>query len=323
MPLSRKTLINVGLLILVNAMWAAQYAAYKTATQQMGPITVSAWTFLLASILLSLFLIRERRWSGKQGDPQGSTPGLEGSPERSFWARRNLLEFVVIGILGLVPSSAFLAWGEIRSTASNAALIYLTVPIITALLAVMILGEKMTFVRWASLALSLVGVLILSDFDWRHMALASSKYLLGNVLVLLACTTSSFYNVYAKELLRRFTPLEVLVYGYLIALVVSLPLSIGVENFSLAVVRNYTGATWLALVVLSTISWGLAMILWMFLLKKLDVSQASVSIYLLPLFGVLISAATLKENITPTMIVGGAVTLIGTVLITSTETSTP
>lgn len=74
MPLSRKTLINVGLLILVNAMWAAQYAAYKTATQQMGPITVSAWTFLLASILLSLFLIRERRWSGKQGDPQGSTP---------------------------------------------------------------------------------------------------------------------------------------------------------------------------------------------------------------------------------------------------------
>lgn len=323
MPWSRKVLVNVGLLVLVNAMWAAQYAAYKTATGQMGPITVSAWTFLLASVLLLLFLIRERRRSGRHGDPQSSTPSVEGSPERSFWARPNLLGFVMIGILGLVPSSAFLAWGEIRSTASNAALIYLTVPIITAVLAVMILGEKMTLVRWASLALSLVGVLILSDFDWRHLQLASSKYLLGNVLVLVACASSSFYNVYCKELLRRFTPLEVLVYGYVIALVVCLPLLIGVEDFSLASVGTYTGATWLALVVLSTISWGLAMVLWMFLLKRLDVSQASVSIYLLPLLGILIAAATIKEKITPTMIVGGAVTLIGTVLITSTETSTP
>ena len=61
------------------------------------------------------------------------------------------------------------------------------------------------------------------------------------------------------------------------------------------------------------------MVLWMFLLKRLDVSQASVSIYLLPFLGVLISAVTLNERITPTMIVGGLVTLAGTILITSLE----
>ncbi len=38
------------------------------------------------------------------------------------------------------------------------------------------------------------------------------------------------------------------------------------------------------------------MVLWMFLLKRLDVSQGSVSIYLLPFLGVLISAVTLKEK---------------------------
>jgi drug/metabolite transporter (DMT)-like permease len=61
------------------------------------------------------------------------------------------------------------------------------------------------------------------------------------------------------------------------------------------------------------------MVLWMFLLKRLDVSQASVSIYLLPFLGVLISAITLKERITPAMIVGGFITLAGTILITSFE----
>ena len=66
-------------------------------------------------------------------------------------------------------------------------------------------------------------------------------------------------------------------------------------------------------------SWGLAMLLWMFLLRRLDVSQASVSIYLLPFLGVLISEVTLKEKITTTMITGGLVTLMGTILITTTE----
>ena len=322
MPFSRRAGVNVGLLVLVNAMWAAQYAAYKTATQQMGPIAVSAWTFLLASVLLSLFLIRERSLSRKRAGFRGLTSTENRSKERSFWGRRNLVGLLMVGVFGLVPASACLAWGETRSTASNAALIYLTVPIITALLAAAILGEKMTLARWTSLAVSLAGVMVLSDFDWRHLELASSRFLLGNVLVLLACTSSSFYNVYSKELLRRFSPLEVLVYGYALALVVSLPLLFGAERFSFAAVATYTRATWLALFVLSTLSWGLAMVLWMFLLKRLDVSQASVSIYLLPLFGVLISAATLRERITPTMIVGGAVTLIGTVLITSTEAST-
>jgi drug/metabolite transporter (DMT)-like permease len=220
-----------------------------------------------------------------------------------------------------MPASAFLAWGIDRSTASNASLIYLTVPIITAVLASIILEEKMTLVRWASLFVALTGVLILSDVDWRHLQLTNTKFLLGNILVMVACTSSSFYNVYCKELLRRFTVLEVLVFGYLLAVVVSLPFLVWAEPISWAEVRSYRLSTWLAVLVLSVFSWGLAMVLWAILLKRLDVSQASVSIYLLPFFGVIISVLTLKEKITPTMVVGGLVTLAGTILITSLDPS--
>ena len=208
-----------------------------------------------------------------------------------------------------------------RSSASNAALIYLTVPIITALLASVILGEKMTMVRWLSLFIALVGVLILSDFDWRHLQLTKNQYLMGNVLVLLACATSAFYNVYCKELLRRFSPLEVLVYGYLLAVVLCLPVSVWLEGFSPASIWNYHLATWVALLALAGLSWGMAMVLWMFLLKRLDVSQASVSVYLLPFLGVLVSAIVVHESITARMLVGGLVTLVGTVLVTTTEPS--
>ncbi len=321
MPLSARSAVDVVLLVLVNVMWAGQYAAYRVATEKMGPVTVSAWTFLIAALVLLPFLMWERRHFSSDPASTGGNPSPHRSWETSLLARRNALGFLMIGVLGLIPASAFLAWGIDRSTASNAAVIYLTVPIITALLASVILFEKMTTVRWASLFLSLIGVLILSDFDWRHLELTSAKYIVGNMLVFLACASSAFYNVYSKELLRRFTPLEVLVYGYLLALVVSLPLLVWVEPLSLSGVKNYTHATWVALTVLSVFSWGLAMVLWMFLLKRLDVSQASVSIYLLPFFGVLISALVLKEKITPAMLLGGCVTLAGTILITSVETT--
>lgn len=321
MKISKRSIVDVSLLMLVNIMWAAQYAAYKTATEKMGPITVSAWTFLFAALVLLPFLARERHQRPGPGDfPAGTsraiTPG-----ERSLLNKRNIIGFLVLGVLGLIPASAFLAWGIDRSTASNASLIYLTVPIITAILASIILKEKMTWVRWGSLFVALAGVLILSDVDWRHLEVTSGKFLLGNLLVLIACSSSSFFNVFCKELLRRFTVLEVLVYGYLLAVVVSLPLLVWVEPISWGAVRGYRLSTWFSVLVLSVFSWGLAMVLWGFLLKRLDVSQASVSIYLLPFFGVIISAVTLHERITPTMIVGGIVTLAGTILITSLDPS--
>ncbi|HLI33716.1 MAG TPA: DMT family transporter, partial [Terriglobia bacterium] len=291
MKLSRRSVTDVSLLVLVNAMWAAQYAAYKVASQAMGPVTLSAWTFLFAGIILLPFLLWERRRMGR-GEAFAGPAGIALAPGgRLLFSKRNLIGFLMIGVVGLIPASVFLAWGVSRSSASDAALIYLTVPIITALLASLILKERMTWVRWGSLFLALVGVLIMSNVDWRHVGLTSSKFLTGNLLVLAACASSSFYNVYCKELLSRFTPLEVLVIGYFLAVALSIPLMGEIEGFSLQAVCSYQATAWLALIVLSALSWGLAMVLWMFLLKRLDVSQASVSIYLLPFLGVLISAA--------------------------------
>ena len=320
MRVSRRVVVDITLLVLCNTMWAAQYAAYKTATARMGPVAVSTWTFLIATLTLLPFLARERRASSRAGGPLPIDPSDQ-PVHPSPWKTENLVDFMVLGIICLIPSSALLAWGTDRSTASNAALIYLTIPIITALLASVLLDEKMTAVRWASLAVACTGVLILSDFDWRHLGLASSKYGFANFLILLACATSALYNVRCKKLLGRFSPFEVLVYGYMWALIGSVPLLIWVEPFRWSSVQTYNAATWISLLVLSVVSWGLAMVLWMYLLTRLDVSQASVSVYLLPFLGVVISSLTLREKITSTMLIGGIVTLVGTVLVTSTETS--
>lgn len=312
---SGRSLGDLGLLILVNAMWGAQFTAYKLVSSDIGPVTVGAWIFLIAGIVLAPFVVRERRQV-----PRGRTGNAQDSKsDRSLFSKRNLAGFVAISVFGLVPASAFMAWGVARSTASNSALINLTIPIITALLAVAMLGERMTAARWASLIVSLVGVLILSDFDLRHLALTSNRFLLGNILVLLSCTCSSLYNVCSKELLRRFSPVEVLTIGYFLAVLVTIPLLCWIEPFSLQALLGYSPATWIGLLLLGVFVWGLAMVLWMFLLKRLDVSQASVSVYLLPFMGVLISAIFLGEKVTGMMVLGGSVTLAGTIFVVALD----
>ena len=312
MTISRRGAADFGLLLAVNTMWAAQYAAYKTAADSMPPVTLSNWVFLLGAVVLVPFLLLERR-----GARHSAPTSL-----RSWRRKDNILGFAMLGALGLVPSSVCLAWGTELSTASNASLIYLTVPIITALLAAIILSERMTPLRWVSLAISLAGVLMLSGGDLRQARLADLRYLAGNALVLVACASSAFTNVYSKELLRRFAPVEVLVIGYLVSVLMGVPLMLAVEKFSFADALNYGARVWISLAVLGTMSWGVAIVLWLRLLTRLDVSQASVSIYLLPFLGVLIAALTLGERITVGMVVGGAITLAGTLLITVADTGT-
>lgn len=319
MKMSRKGAVDISLLVLVNMLWAAQYAAYKVATEKMGPLTVSAWTFLISSTVLFPFLIWDRRNSRSNVSAAGPADKRQLQARPSIWTRRNFSSFFIASVFGLVPGSALLAWGVDRSTASNAAIIYLTLPVITAVLASTILGERMTRLRWISLAIALAGVLILSTPDLQNMSFSEGRFLVGNVLVLLACLGSSLYNVYCKELLRRFTPMEVLVYGYLFAFAFSLVVMHWAEPFSWKSLGTYSERTWIALLVLSVFSWGLAMVLWMFLLKRLDVSQASVSIYLLPFLGVVISAITLHESIGFSTAIGGFITLAGTILITTLE----
>ena len=61
------------------------------------------------------------------------------------------------------------------------------------------------------------------------------------------------------------------------------------------------------------------MVLWMWVLKRLEVSQISVSIYLLSLFGVLLSAITLHERLTLPQLAGGVMVFLATFLTSEYE----
>jgi drug/metabolite transporter (DMT)-like permease len=69
--------------------------------------------------------------------------------------------------------------------------------------------------------------------------------------------------------------------------------------------------------VLGFLSWGFAMVLWMWVLNRLDVGQISVSVYLLPFLGLLVSVVTLHDHLHAVQLIGGLVVLLATVALTA------
>ncbi|MDR3677497.1 MAG: DMT family transporter [Acidobacteriota bacterium] len=295
------------LLILCNLMWAFQYTGAKIATRQLGPITVTFLPMAAATILLGLLLLARRgRKNAKSLLERGSF-------------LQQLLNFVALGVVGCVLSQFCITAGIKRSLASNASIITLTIPVLTALLATLLVGEKMSRLLWVSFALAIAGVLLVSDVDWHTVQIFHGKYLVGNVLILAGCFGSGFYNAFSKRLLRTFTPLEVVFYSFLVADVALFFAMLSREPLSRKLLMSLGPAVWLSLAMIAIFSLSMAMMLFFWVIDRINLTQAALSIYLLPVFGVLISTLTLKEKIRWQLVAGGLLVFVGTLLATRYE----
>ena len=291
------------LLVICNLIWASQFVLAKLVQQDMGPVTATFLPMALATLLLIPIVRYRRRRSG------AATPAPRG----------DVLRFALIGVVGQVVAQLGVTWGVRFAPASNAALLSLTLPIATAIMAYLILGEQMTKVRWLSFALAVAGVLQCSGVEWDTLSFSSSAILAGNLLILAGVLGSAFYNVYSKKLLKRYEPLEVLLYSYYAVLVCLLPINLYTEPESLQHIHAFGPMVWLGLLLLATLQYFLSMVLFLTVLTRLDAVQAGMSNYLIPVFGVFIAAAALGERLTPRMVAGGVVVLASTLLITAYE----
>jgi drug/metabolite transporter (DMT)-like permease len=158
-------------------------------------------------------------------------------------------------------------------------------------------------------------VFLLSIEDIRQSSFFRAKYLFGNALIFCGCLGSSFYNVYSKGLLKRFEEVEILIFSYVAACAASVPLLAWVEPVQLSAFAAFDWKSWAAFAFLAVFMYGVSMLLFFYVLKHIDVTVASSSLYLLPVFGVVLAAIFLGERLSFVALCGAAVVLVSTVLI--------
>jgi drug/metabolite transporter (DMT)-like permease len=287
------------LLALASLMWSGQGVAVKVLDPYLGPIAIAFLPFYVTTLLFVPLLLRMRRKN----------------PDTAAPSARDWVSFAIAGVGGQVLAQLGMTWGISKSLASNGSILNLLIPVISAVLASFMLKERLTMLRVMSLGIGLVGVVFLSVGDFRHASFGSMKFLVGNLLIFAGCFGSSFYNVYCKGLMKKFQEIEILIYSYITASLATIPLLIWVEPIHFRSILAFDAKSIAAFLFLALFMYGASMLLFFKALQHLDVTTASTSLYLVPVFGVSLAALLLGERLTPAAMAGAVIVVVAMLLV--------
>jgi len=300
---SQKT-VDWALIIIINFMWATQVPVIRFIGDRLGPITV-AFIPMIVSTLIFLPLLWAENKKRKV---------------KFRWRWSEMKYFVLSGLIGIFIMQYAYTLGSKLTIAANAGIITLTIPVFVAILASFMLHEKLNVVRVLSFVLAISGVLMTSISDISGANFLQGQYFTGNMIFLFACLCCAFYNTYCKMLVdKKFTELEILVYSSVIGSIGCVPLLIWVEPFHFAEFMSSGNIAVFGILELSVFVYGIPAVLFFYVLKRLDVTQAILGNYLLPFFIAILGIVLLNEKISFLMIVGGSIIFVSTLMVTVYE----
>lgn len=216
---------------------------------------------------------------------------LEGGPRIPAGAWRPL---VLQALFGIVLFRVLLFYGLPLTSAASAGILTSSVPAVTALLAWLVLRERLTGRGLLGVLLTALGVLVLTVPGAAGGAGGSP--LLGNALVLGAVVGEASWNVLSKLSVARLSPLTATTLVSLLAFLMFLPpaaaqalhfdfIRLGLAE-GLAILYYALGAT------------VLAYLLWFAGVRRVSASTAAVYTGWLPVSAVALSALVLREPLT-------------------------
>lgn len=291
----KKTFVSWTLLIACNLMWALQFTCIKLTQGQVGPYFTVWGPMLLSTIFLLPFVWKDFKKEKK--------------------VFKDILVFLPLALFGAFVAQVFMTWGTQYSLASNAAILTLSLPVITALFAFLVLKEKMNKIRWISFIIAIVGVVLCSTGDIRQMDF-SSKYAVGNLLIFLAIVGNAYYNVGIKNISKRYTEMEMVFFTYVIMVILLTPLVLYYESDVFARIPSFTQQTWIGMSLLTFFHNFLSMVLFFKALKVLDAIQVALSNYLITFIGLPVAAIWLDEKLNASTIIGGILVFVSTLVMT-------
>jgi drug/metabolite transporter (DMT)-like permease len=234
--------------------------------------------------------------------------GVTYGRERSFeMRRRDLVYLAVAAMVGVFINQVTFVYGTKLTTAATVALIFGTMPILTAVFAHLGRVEPLQSRFWLAAGTSFAGVVL--------VAVGAKGGVSGNVsgyaLVLAGAATWAAYSVAIAPLMRRYTASRLSAYALTIGAIPLLAVGapqLGAQNWSLP------GLVWIAFVFAVVGPLFLTNLLWFNAIDRVGPSRAALYTNLQPFFGAIFALLLLSESMTRLQVAGGLLIACGLVL---------
>lgn len=280
-------------LVAVPAIWGGTFVAGKIVVATLTPLMGSFARYVVAcvALLVAAFVL------------EGGLPRLT----RSQWAGTFLL-----GCLGVFAYNLFFMGALARLPASRAALIIALNPAITIAISAVVLKERLGARRWLGVGVALLGVaIVVSRGDFTSFATGGVG--MGELMMFAAVVSWALYTLLGRKVMGGLTPLAATNYA---ALWGTLLLGLmAAPHFDTLHPTHFDVSMVMSLLYLGVFGTALAFVWYYTSVKKLGASVTSIFNNLVPVFGVAISVLVLGEPLLVSMLVGGAVTIAGVMMV--------
>ncbi|MFJ2678808.1 DMT family transporter [Pseudomonas sivasensis] len=207
---------------------------------------------------------------------------------------------LVLGFFGVFLHHTSLNYGQQWVTAAASSVLAQSAPLFSVLIAFFCLKERVSAWRWGCVLLGLLGVLVVI---WGDQGLGETDP--RGLLILLAAVSWSVYFALQKHYAHRYSPLTMACYMVWAG---TLMLCVNLPGLPAAVVQAPLAEN-VAVLVLGIFPSALAYLAWGYVLKHVEVSRASVAMYLIPPVAMVMAATLLGEHIALQVTMGGVIVL--------------
>jgi len=283
MPMiSRKAKIA---LVAAIFFWASAFVGIRIGLHTYSPEGLALLRYLIASVCMGIIYYY--------------------LPVRSRMNLWDACALLAIGAVGIGFYSITLNYGEMTIPSGMASFLISQSPIVTALLAMLFLGERLTFSHMLGFLVSLIGVGLIAigegGFHWS----------MGITYVLLATLSGSFYTIWQKPFLKKYHAIEAatyIIWGG--TLFLSFYFSHLQKDLATASFSNT-----LTVIYLGIFPAAIGYMAWSYVLAEVPASRAGSFFYFMPFVATFLGWLGLNEVPVPISLLGGLLAIVGVCLV--------
>lgn len=222
--------------------------------------------------------------------------------------KEDIWKICLLGWIGISIYQLGVTFGEVTVSAGTASMFIASAPIFTAIIASIVLKEKLNTVGWIGLGIGFIGIFIIT-IGTEGSTFTISK---GAIFLIISAIATSIFFVYQKPFLKKYSPIELTAYFTWAGTIPFFIFSPGVVQ----AIQNATLEANLSALYVGIFPAAIAYAMWATALSYGNASSVTSLMYTEPVFAIIIAFIWLKEFPSILSIIGGIIA-IGSVIMVS------